>query len=555
MKLPDILRLPVCLGLLQLAVLNLSHTAEAGSATWSANPATSNWNLASNWNPNTVPNGASDVATFDFSNTTSLSLSAKTTVDSIVFAAGASAYSITASKPLNISGAGISNSSGLEQTLVAANNSETLFLGSATLDAGVTLFVTGPLASGNFPGAVGFFDSSSAGEAMIINSRSAGPFLSGTDFFDNSTAGNALIINQGGIGPSESVPGSTQFLKNSNAGTAQITCDGQTGNTNFGGASLSFEDNSSAANATITINGGNGSGTQGGICNIYSGQTANSTLIANGGVNGGGGGTIVVRFSAAGAFPQVELSGNGNFNLAFSATIGSLEGDGPVFLSSHNLAIGGNGLSTTYSGVIQDNGVQMGTGGSLTKTGPETLTLTGASLYTGGTTVNEGVLVVANQSGSGTGTAAVQVNGGTLGGGGMVAGSVTIGTGSGGGAFLAPGVGSTQQATFTTQSSVTFKSDAAYTYTAKARGHKARTDRVVANGVTINEARFRFRLKTRGALEAGTVLTAISNTAVGPIAGTFGNLANGAIISAAGNNFMANYQGGDGNDLTLTVVP
>jgi hypothetical protein len=47
----------------------------------------------------------------------------------------------------------------------------------------------------------------------------------------------------------------------------------------------------------------------------------------------------------------------------------------------------------------------------------------------------------------------------------------------------------------------------------------------------------------------------ISNTSANPIAGTFSNLPNGGIVNANGNNLQANYEGGGGNDLTLTVVP
>jgi hypothetical protein len=47
----------------------------------------------------------------------------------------------------------------------------------------------------------------------------------------------------------------------------------------------------------------------------------------------------------------------------------------------------------------------------------------------------------------------------------------------------------------------------------------------------------------------------ISNTSVNPTSGTFINLADGAIVNIGGVNFQADYEGGDGNDLTLTVVP
>jgi hypothetical protein len=61
--------------------------------------------------------------------------------------------------------------------------------------------------------------------------------------------------------------------------------------------------------------------------------------------------------------------------------------------------------------------------------------------------------------------------------------------------------------------------------------------------------------KIGGRLSVGTAFTLISNTAATPIAGTFANLPDGSIITIKGNKFRASYEGGDGNDLTLTVVP
>jgi len=56
-------------------------------------------------------------------------------------------------------------------------------------------------------------------------------------------------------------------------------------------------------------------------------------------------------------------------------------------------------------------------------------------------------------------------------------------------------------------------------------------------------------------LSVGTVLTVIDNYGTNPISGNFLNLRDGATITAGSNTFQANYEGGDGNDLTLTVVP
>ena len=227
--------------------------------------------------------------------------------------------------------------------------------------------------------------------------------------------------------------------------------------------------------------------------------------------------------------------------------VGSLEGDGLVFLGPVKLVVGSNGLSTTFSGVIEDTG-------ELTKLGNGTLTLSGANTYTGGTTVSDGVLLVSNRSGSGTGTGAVQVDAGTLGGRGIISGAVTVGTGSGTGAFLSPSEEALKQLTLTIQSALTFKADGTYTYRLNTR--KTKADKIIADGVTIEAgATFAFVGIGNRALTPGTVFTAISNTSANPISGTFSNLADGSVFTANGNNFEASYEGGDGNDLTLTVVP
>jgi outer membrane autotransporter protein len=114
-----------------------------------------------------------------------------------------------------------------------------------------------------------------------------------------------------------------------------------------------------------------------------------------------------------------------------------------VFLGANNLTVGSNNLSTLFSGVIQDGGFFGGTGGSLTKVGTGTLTLSGANTYTGPTIVNAGVLLV---DGSLAVASAVTVNSGaTLGGTGTAAGAVTIADGG----ILAPGNSPGTPGTFT----------------------------------------------------------------------------------------------------------
>ncbi len=52
----------------------------------------------------------------------------------------------------------------------------------------------------------------------------------------------------------------------------------------------------------------------------------------------------------------------------------------------------------------------------------------------------------------------------------------------------------------------------------------------------------------------GTSYAVLSNNSAAPIVGTFA-LPDGAILTVNGTNLPASYEGGDGNDLTLTIVP
>jgi hypothetical protein len=131
---------------------------------------------------------------------------------------------------------------------------------------------------------------------------------------------------------------------------------------------------------------------------------------------------------------------------------------------------------------------------------------------------------------------------------------VTIGTGNGPGAVLAPSAGVDQTLTLRLQKTLILNLDGTFAY--KLNTSNTRADQVIAKGLTIqNGAQFGFQSLGNRRLAIGTVFTAISNTSANPIAGTFANLPNGGIVTVNGNRFQASYSGGDGNDLTLTVVP
>jgi autotransporter-associated beta strand protein len=323
---------------------------------------------------------------------------------------------------------------------------------------------------------------------------------------------------------------------------------------------INFTNSATAGNLTAFTNDGSTvSGGLGGSTAFDNSATAGSaTLIANGGLHGGLGGSIDFIGSSTGGTARLKVFGNGNLDIsdhdAPGVTTGSIEGSGLVFLGANNLTVGNNNLSTTFSGQIQDGGISGGTGGSLTKTGSGKLTLSKTSPYTGGTTVSNGTLLVTNRSGSATGTGAVQVNKGTLAGTGIITGAVTVGTGSHSGAIVLPGNSATAPGILSIDSALIFNSRS--TYKCALNRSTPIAGEITAVGVTINSgASFTFVDVGTGTLIMGTVFTVINNTSANPISGRFSNLSDGSVFTSNGNNFQASYEGGNGNDLTLTVVP
>ena len=562
-----------------LLFLAAQRQSLAGSATWSNNPSSGDWNDAANWMPNTVPNGTSDIATFGASGMTDvINSDAVVNLDSLVFNPGAPQYTINAFYNIELYGTGIVNNSGAMQLFVPVG--AFFFFNSATA-GNMTNF-------SNVGGFISFNDSSSAGSATIDLSDNM--FQASVDFFDSSTAANASINATGGAEVSlldNATGGNATFtisgesflgiVEDATADHASATCIGgdqfygagitfqQFGSAGAGiftavgasssgekGAYIDFSGSATAANATFVIGGGLGAGLAATTLTFFNTTTAGAANItANGGVGGSDGGAIIFTNKSKGGTASITLNGNAELDIsthsAPGATIGSLAGNGLVFLGARLLTIGSNNQSTTFSGVIQDTG-------GVTKSGTGTLNLSGASTYSGNTTVSAGVLGANNKRGSATGTGSVNVTSGTLGGKGIIAGAVTVGTGTGGGAILQPSVGVSQPVKLTLQSAVAFNADSTYTY--KLSTQKAKADQVLANGVTIESgAQFSFTALANKRLAAGTVFTAISNTAATPISGTFANLADGSIITAGRNNLQVSYTGGDGNDLTLTVVP
>lgn len=251
----------------------------------------------------------------------------------------------------------------------------TVFINKSTVSAAV-FTNNGGQAGGANGGSTQFRDTSRAGGGTFVNHGGAVNGANGSiTFFDsNATAENGTFTNEAG-----EVSGAngafTAFLGNATASNGTVSSNGGAVSGAFGGTTY-FGAQSSAGLATFANNGGIVSGAFGGTTEFHDSSTAgNSTLTASGGA--GEGGSIFFWDDSTADFARVVLFDNGYLNVAHhnpnGLTIGSIEGNGVVFLGATILSVGNNNLDTTFSGTIQDGGA----GGTLTKVGSGILTLEG----------------------------------------------------------------------------------------------------------------------------------------------------------------------------------
>ncbi|HEY1768974.1 MAG TPA: autotransporter-associated beta strand repeat-containing protein [Chthoniobacterales bacterium] len=538
-----------------LLFLAAQRPSLADSASWATKPTNGDWNTAANWRPQTVPNSETDIATFGASNVTNVTNTDEIIMlDSLVFSPGAPEYTINALDNIELYGAGIVNNSGTTQSFVAG---AIFFDNSATAgdmvnfsavggdfffnDASSAGFATFDLTNGSgTQGHIFFEDDSTAGNATINASASSvveflGSSSGGNATFNLTTAAfvlfdasnNAEHMTGNCIGGNAEIGSEIAFQGYSSAGEGTFTTVGGSTSGEQGGFIL-FDNTATADNATFVVGGGLGAGLSG-TSLIFSVSTtaAAADITANGGADGSEGGTVIFADNATGGTCNITLFGNAALDITThkrpGVTIGSLAGAGSVLLRANTLTIGSNNQSTTFSGVIQGSG-------GVTKSGTGTLTLSGKNTYTRTTTVSAG----------------------TLGGGGTIAGSVTVAAN----ARIAPAAGTTTSATMKIKKALTFQASSSYSCLLSGNGRKVRSDQINAKGVTVDSgAQFVLSDQITGRLRSGTSFTVISNTASTPISGTFANLPDGAILTVGDTKLQASYEGGDGNDLTLAVVP
>src|SRR5215831_13820333 len=338
----------VWLGALAMLAPNTAHAVDG---IWTG-ITSAEWTVGTNWNsapPNTVPD---DIATFDISTRTSVTISSSTSINTIQFTAAAPAYSFTINPFLinpfltfSINGAGIANASAFAPSFT--NNALVFFNSGTAANAAITN-----------NGGISFLGSSSAGSSTIINSGS-GSLIA---FSDTSTAGNATITTNGGA--------QTLFSGNSNGGNARFITNAG-GIVNFSGTSGPL------SNGRITAGSIEGAGTYSiGSNELTVGSNDLSTTLSGSIQDGGAGGSLVKE-----GIGTLTLTGSSNIGgdltlslcgcAAGGVTIsgGSFTAGSFVEVDVGTLAVTNGGTLQTTDVLVAGNMIVTGAGSTVTASG------------------------------------------------------------------------------------------------------------------------------------------------------------------------------------------
>jgi autotransporter-associated beta strand protein len=506
----------------------------SNSSTWSAAPASTNWNSASNWVEGTVPVSP---AILTFQSTTDSVLTNDLTglqVSRLLFDTTASDYTISG------------NSIKLKTDIVNNSAYWQAINTPITIDSQVTISAVSGM---NLTGVV------SGGGGILKTGGGALQMTGKNTYSGNTTLTGAIAIAGTGAGTS----GAPTYGP---LGTGKIIMNGGTLYSGDSAATI-YNDiqvmGTGRSFLTQTVN----------AITIYGRITGTGTLWEDGndypginlyGDNSGFSGTFVaalrsgrnrVRFmvpesGSANAYWNLDANGIDCIGVLFTTGtlhFGALTGRG-YFRNdaggTPTISIGALNLPTNFSGTINNYF-------NLVKVGTADLSFSGNHTYGGTTTVTNGRFLLNNNAVSGTFASPIVVQAGALGGGGRTQASVKVGTGSGTGASLEPGNGGV--GTLTSTAALTMYLDA--TYKVDVSILNATSDKMSASGVTLNNPTLAVTGIDSGALAPGTNLVIIDNSGSNAVAGTFNNLPELALVAVKGYNFRITYKGGDGNDVLL----
>ena len=255
---------------------------------------------------------------------------------------------------------------------------------------------------------------------------------------------------------------------------------------------------------------------------------ANGTLNISGGtftVPAGGSFTLASQTNVSTASGTLSLTGG-----TLNSQVDILDGGGTdtttVTLNGGTLNLFGHKLGSTtninvlnfQSGTLLNVG-EINAGSPLVKTGSGTLTLGGTNGFTGGTVVTAGTLQLAGNLAS-----SLTVSNATLNGSGVIASNFTLTSGA--------------------------------TFSPRLNGYVAGSnyDQVVVTKAVTLAGALSLNVTNTNALPAGYAFTLIRNDSASPVAGTFTGLPQLATFTNSPLVWRINYQGGDSNDVTVTLL-
>lgn len=257
-------------------------------------------------------------------------------------------------------------------------------------------------------------------------------------------------------------------------------------------------------------------------------------LVIGDGVGGADADLVFYSFTQINNSSRVTITDSGKLVVG-ADTIGSLTGTGTVeVLNTGELRTGANNDSTTYAGLIIG-------GGGITKQGTGTFTVTRNNSYTGPTLVQAGTLIVnGSQSGSDVTVALDAI----LGGRGSI-GDLQVN----GGGIVSPGV---SPARLSARNTV-FGNEGRLVIELNGPAAGSQYDQLGVSG-TLNVTSAELQVTLNHAPLDGHVFNIVDNNGTDAVVGTFDLLPNGSIITLNQIPLRLNYNGGTGNDITLTVT-
>ena len=299
-------------------------------------------------------------------------------------------------------------------------------------------------------------------------------------------------------------------------------------------------------------------------------------LIGNSGVNAGRANFLVSKaITLNGAYLDLDNSNGIN-------TVGGIQSEGTVVFKPSvrlfNATTGAGNLATLHAGAVSEFAGQVT---DLTKTihlhinetwkmhtetsgatvieqtpkGTVLLSYAAGNVYKGGTTVHAGTLLVANTSGSGTGTGAVTVqSGATLGGSGIIAPEGAEGVTVKSGAVLSGTAGLRLNGAAATGAVLTMEEGAAFRFDLAAPGTAPgiRLWNYVSGALVLNDNAI--DITDAGGLTAGdyTLFAFYADNGVTPIAS---GLLAGLHLGSGLESFAGSYLSFQGDSIVLHVVP